>query len=130
LRDLLALLEPEGRNLTWSIQDLEAVGDPEKLKTDLLEIEENAKHSPQGLIMKWEELVELAEALKDVWNPWIVGCRDSKLIPKVIYSTEKVDQCEIVIEVFDSSYLRVYARDDEIIRRIAGKFQDVSVTSI
>lgn len=66
LKDLLALSEPEGRNLIWSIQDLEAVGDPEKLKADLIEIEEKATQSPHGLIMKWEDLVDLAGALKDV----------------------------------------------------------------
>ena len=130
LKDLLAFFDHDGPSLIWSIQDLEAVGDPEKLKIDVVEIEEQAKESPQGFILRWQELVELAQALTDVWNAWLVACREGDPIPKAVYSSAKVDQYEAVIEACDSSFWRVYARDNSIIRRIAGKFNDVSVTPI
>ena len=128
LKDLLACFAHEGPNLIWSIQDLEAVGDPEKLKIDVLEIEKQAKESSQGCVLRWEELVELANALTDVWNAWIVACSYGAPIPKAIYKSEKVDQCEAVIEAVDSSCWRVYARNQAIIQRIATKFHDVRVT--
>lgn len=130
LKDLLAFFEHEGPNLIWSIQDLEAVGDPDKLKIDILEIEEQAKESPQGFILTWQELVELAQAVTDIWNAWIVACREGDPIPKAIYSSEKIDQYEVVIEAFDSAFWRVYARDHTIIHRIAGEFHHVSVTML
>ena len=130
LKELLACFEHEGPNLIWSIQDLEAVGDPDKLKIDVLEIEKLAKESPQGLVLRWQELVELAQTLTDVWNAWIVACSYGAPIPKAIYKSEKVDQFEAVIEAFDSSFWRVFARDHSIIHRIASKFHDVRVTQI
>ena len=130
LKDLLAFFDHEGPTLIWSIQDLEAVGDPDKLKIDVLEIEKLAKESPQGFVLRWQELVELAQTLTDVWNAWIVACSYGAPIPKAIYKSEKVDQFEAVIEAFDSSFWRVFARDHSIIHRIASKFHDVRVTQI
>lgn len=130
LKDLLAFFDHEGPNLIWSIQDLEAVGDPEKLKVDVLEIEKLAKESPQGFLLRWQGLLQLAQALTDVWNAWIVACRDGEPIPKAIYSSAKIDQYEAVIEAGDSSFWRIYARDHSIIHRIASKFNDVRVTQI
>jgi hypothetical protein len=130
LQDLLAFFNESGQSLIWSIQNLEAVGDPEKLKTDLLEIEEQAKKSPHGLILEWEDLLGLAQSLTDVWEVLIIACRNRELIPNLKHGIDRLDSCEIAIELFDSSYWRVCARDDAVIQRIADHCDDVTVSSL
>lgn len=130
LCDLLTFLQDKVENLVWSILDLEAIGDPEKLKTDLLEIERQAQESPHGLILRWEDLVALAEALVDVWNILIAAVPEPLSIPRLEYGTEEFGHCEIAIECFDSSFWRVYARDDATIHKLEGSFRDVRVTQL
>ena len=127
LRDFLQVVEPEGRDLIWSILDLEARSDPDKFKGDLLEVEQQVKQSPQGLIFSWDELVAFANALIEVLDAVIVGCKDKKLIPRLIPGDGVFAQCEIGIEAVDSSLWRVYTRDDELLQRVQTAFHDVAV---
>ena len=130
LRDLLSVLEEDGPNLVWSIFDLEAVGDPEKLKIDLLEIERQARELPHGLVLPWADILALAESLVDVWNILIAAARAELSIPRLEYGTVNFEPCEVAIEVFDSSFCRVYARNDAIIRRLEASYRDVRVTQL
>ena len=130
LRDFLRVVEPEGRHLIWSILDLEARSDPDKFKANLLEIEQQVSQSPQGLILSWEELVEFADALIEVLDTVIVGCKDKKLIPRLVPGDEIFSTCEIGIEAFDSSLWRVYARDDKLLQKVQAAFQNVAVVPL
>ena len=130
LYHLLTLIGNKAANLVWSILDLEAVADPEKFKTDLLELERVARESPNGLTLRWDELVVLAQALKDVWNILLAAAKIAESIPRLEYLAEDVGPCEIVIECLDSDFWRVYARDDEIIRRLEQSFRDVTVKQL
>ena len=130
LHQLLEIVGKKGASLVWSILDIEAVGHEEKFQGDLPEMERQAAASPQGLIFKWEELVTLAESLSDVWNLLLVAAHSHESIPRLEYSATDFGHCEIVIECFDSTYWRVYARDDEIIRRLEQSFKDVTITPV
>jgi hypothetical protein len=130
LRNLLSLFKEDGPNLVWSILDLEAVGDAEKLKTDLLEIERQIEESPDGLIVEWEDLLVLAESLVDVWNILIAASHDVPSIPRLEYGTTNFERCEIAIEIFDSTWCRVYARNDAIVRRVKANYRNVRVTQL
>lgn len=130
LRDLLAFFEDRGPHLVWSILDLEAVGDPDKLKIELLELERKARESPHGFILKWEDLVALAESLVDVWGTLIAASDTADSIPRLTHGTEQFEPCEVALEAFDSSFWRVYARDDAIIRKLESSFHDVDVNFI
>lgn len=127
LRDVLRVVEPEGRDLTWSILDLEARSDPDKFKGNLLEIEQKVRESPQGLIFTWDELVTFAHALIEVVDAVIVACKDQKLIPSLKPGDEVFAQCEFGIEAVDSSVWRVYARDDQLLQKVQAAFNDVNL---
>ncbi|HET8670694.1 MAG TPA: hypothetical protein VFM05_08740 [Candidatus Saccharimonadales bacterium] len=130
LRDLLPLIEPVGRDLIWSILDLDAMGDPNKLKRNLLEIEEYGRQSPQGYILSWDDLVDLAESLIDIMDAVIVGCRNRSMIPKLEPSSDIYSSCEIVIEAIDSAIWRIHSKHDEFVERLKTSFHDVVESSI
>jgi hypothetical protein len=127
LIDLLDLLKREGHQLTWSILELEATGDPNRLPRDMLDLEQEVEQSPNGVIMSWEELVILATAFCEVLNAVIVGCKDATLIPHLQPNADLYTPCEIVLEAIDSTLWRVYARDDQIIQRLQTTFRNVVV---
>lgn len=130
LKDLLVHFEDAGPNLVWSIQDFEALGNPETLKTNLPELEREARESSRGFILKWEDLVTLAQSLVDVQEALIAACQDRDSIPRLEYNSERFEPCEIAIEVFDSSVWRVYARDDAMVQRVASSYQSVLVIQV
>jgi hypothetical protein len=109
---------------------LEARSDPDKFKGNLLEIEHQVRQSSQGLIFTWDELVAFANALIEVLDAVIVGCKDKKSIPRLIPGDGVFGPCEIGIEAFDSSLWRVYARDDEVLQKVQAAFHDVAVVPL
>jgi hypothetical protein len=127
LGDLLRIIEPRGRNLIWSILDLEARSDPAKFKGDLAAMEQQIKLSPNGLIIGWDDLLTLSDALIEVLDGVFVGCKDRDSIPRLIPGDEVFSQCEIGIEAVDSSMWRVYAREDAILDKISAAFREVTL---
>ena len=68
LIDLLNLIESnKQQQLIWSILDLEAVGDITIIwERGILDLEANIKYLPQGLILSWQMLVQLAQKFDQV----------------------------------------------------------------
>lgn len=126
LRDLLRIVEPHGRNLIWSILDLEARSDPAKFKGDLVAVEQEVKLSPKGLIISWADLLVFSAGLVEVLDGLFVGCTDRNSIPGLIPGDDIFSQCEIGIEAFDSTMWRVYAREDALLHKVAEAFREVT----
>ncbi len=130
LLNFLRVVEPEGKNLIWSILDLEARTSPDRFKGNLLELEQQVRQSLQGLIFSWDELVAFANSLVEILNAVIVGCKDENRIPTLIPGDGVFAQCEIGIEAVDSSLWRVYAREDVLLKKVQASFNDVSLISL
>jgi hypothetical protein len=76
---------------------------------NILDLEQEIQRSPKGLLVSWNELVQLARAFFQVFNAVIVGCRDVTAIPELHPEGDLYQSSEIVLEVIDSSLWRVYA---------------------
>jgi hypothetical protein len=125
LAEILAVLEPEGPNLNWSILDLEGTGDPSRLGTNMLDLEQRVANAPNGLILEWKDLKQLAGALDQIIEGTIVGCRNPEVLTQIHLQSDLPSTCDIVIEAIDSSLWKVYSRDDRILQRLKSAFRDV-----
>ena len=77
LIDLLNLIAQDQQQLVWSILDLEAIGDLSPIwERGILDLEENIRNLPQGLILSWQMLILLVEKFDQVINIIIVGCQE------------------------------------------------------
>jgi hypothetical protein len=123
LADVLACIAPEGRALTWTILDLEAVGELSGGR-NMLDLEDRIAASPPGLVVSWEWLVALAQELEQVISGLIVGVKDPSVTSQI---SREVDFCavsEFVLEAIDSSLWSVYAPDDRVLKRLRARFRD------
>jgi hypothetical protein len=120
LIDLLNLIESnKQQQLIWSILDLEAIGDISTIwERGILDLEVNIKYLPQGLILSWQMLVQLAQKFDQVINTVIVGCQKVSKIPSLEPNVNLDEPCEIVLELIDSSVWRIYTKDELLTLRI------------
>jgi|688.fasta_scaffold84212_4 hypothetical protein len=119
LIDLLNLIAQDKQQLVWSILDLEAIGDISTIwERGILDLEANIKFLPQGLILSWQMLVQLAQKFDQVINTVIVGCQKVSKIPSLEPNVNLDEPCEIVLELIDSSVWRIYTKDELLTLRI------------
>ena len=112
LIDLLNLIESNKEQLIWSILDLEAIGDISTIwERGILDLEANIKFLPQGLILSWQMLFQLAQKFDQVVNTIIVGCQEVSKIPSLEPNVDLDEPCEIVLELIDSSVWRIYTKE-------------------
>lgn len=127
LIDLLNLIESnKQQQLIWSILDLEAVGDITIIwERGILDLEANIKYLPQGLILSWQMLVQLAQKFDQVINTVIVGCQEVSKVPVLKPDIDIDAPCEIVLELIDSSVWRIYSKDERLLQHLQHEFSNV-----
>lgn len=124
LPDILAALEPEGQNLRWSILDLEARGDLSRLGTTMQNLEQQIENAPNGLILEWKDLKQLAGEFDQIINGTLAGCRNPEVLNQINIE-DLQSACDIVIQAIDSSLWSVYSRDDGILQKLRSAFREV-----
>jgi len=77
----------------------------------ILDLEANIKFLPQGLILSWQMLFQLAQKFDQVINTVIVGCQEVSKIPSLEPNIDLDEPCEIILELIDSSVWRIYTKD-------------------
>jgi hypothetical protein len=126
LIDLLSLVAPDKHQLVWSILDLEAIGDVSTIwERGILDLEENIRDLPQGLILSWQMLVLLASKFDQVINAVIVGCQEATQIPTLSANNDLYIPCAIALELIDSSVWRIYAKDERLLQHFHQEFSGV-----
>jgi hypothetical protein len=126
LIDLLNLIAQDKQQLVWSILDLEAIGDISTIwERGILDLEENIKELPQGLILSWQMLVLLVRKFDQVINTVIVGCQEVSKIPVLKPDIDLDTPCEIVLELIDSSVWRIYSKDERLLQHLQHEFSNV-----
>ena len=120
--DLAVLLKQfDGSALHWSILELEATGDLGENK-HLADVVNQVRTSKCGLQVSWKELVDLASHLHQVIWGFVIGSQDPEALERYASEAEVSKNCDIVIDVFDTTYCDVYARDQGLLDRISAGF--------
>lgn len=124
LKDILPLIEEQRSRLVWSILELWAVGD---LGDDrnMVEFEDQIRTEPKGKTFSWAELVDLATRFDQVIDGVFVGCKSRDEIPEARTGPELFGASEIVIEVNDSDFVSIFAKDSKVVDQVSARFKYV-----
>lgn len=118
----------EGKDLFWSILYLYSRGDLGEGKS-IPEFEDAIEQSEKGILFTWLDLKELAGKFHEVWDLVLIGCQNQSNIRRYKSDEEMFANCEVVIEMVDSSYWLVHSHDENLIKKISGSFQEVEFLS-
>ncbi len=127
LGDILPLLESEGRQLNWAIQDLYAVGQLARLGRTMRDFGDEVCNSSHGVVLNWDELEEFSRSVFQILNARIVGFRRGAEPPARLPRGEEKD-CELVIEAIDPSLWRLSAQSEDVVDRCKSFFNDWEVS--
>lgn len=120
LVDILELVESPD-SFQWNITYLEAMGRLDNEKT-VPEFENEINNSEDGLVMTWVDLKRLATKFWQIINITICASSSKNDLKRYDSTNDMACACDIVIEMIDSSYWEVYAKDATVIKAIQQKF--------
>jgi hypothetical protein len=120
LLDLLRLVAPEGPTLAWAVLDLWALlreAAPLPDGRSYGEFEAAVLASPTGVPVRWDDLLALAEAFRQVIDGVFVACQAGAPIPSLDagLTPQFYAACELVLEAHDGTLWVVYARDPAVL---------------
>ncbi|WP_281630328.1 hypothetical protein [Vibrio sp. St2] len=104
-------------DFVWSIIEFSGIGvAPDDLSMD--DFEELIHGKSCGLIISWDNLKSLSEDFYQTFDCLIVGAKDIKNIQDFIEDESRINSCEVLLSVFDSTEWEVWARDSKLIERM------------
>lgn len=127
LLDILDMI-PNGESFHWAILWSDITprkGDGEFI----MNLEQQVNKAENGLSIDWEELKSLTKKIHQEIDLAVIGCSNKENLHRFKNDREMYEQCDIVIEMFDTSYWRVFSKDDDLIERLGKKFKDVEFLS-
>ena len=123
LPDILSEI-PNGNDFFWSILYLYASGNLGEGKS-MLEFTKQVNISEKGLAILWNDLKSLGDKFYEVIDLILIACKDKSLLHRYEEDQEMYETCDIVINMFDSSFWEVFSKDDQLITKLASKFKDI-----
>lgn len=121
LSDILVEIS-NGNSFHWSILLLDAMGDLGKDKP-IPEFQKQIKNSERGYFIDWIELNILSQKFYQIIDMILIGCKDKNLLKRYKTEQEMYETCDFVIDMFDSSYWKVFSKDEKFIESLKKKFK-------
>jgi hypothetical protein len=117
LSQVLRIIEPCGRQLTWSIHDLEAMGDiTSRWPEGVVELERKIADAPQGLPFTWDDVVEVARLTEQIINCDIRGLgSDGSLVMRIRFVDSSLCQ-------FQASHVASFGQFFKVYKDVSGPF--------
>ena len=123
LLDILDII-PNGNLFYWSILYLRAIGHLDEGKS-MPFFEEQINKSEKGLYISWEELKSLAKMFYQEIDLILIGNKNQQSLCRYQSETEMCENCDIVIQMIDSSYWEVFSKDKDVIEKLASNFKQI-----
>lgn len=123
---ILEEISSSGEKLHWSIFYLYAIGDLGAGKS-IMDLENEISDSDRGFFLSWNELKSLSAKFDQVFDVVIIGAKNKKDIKKYDNDEKLYLNFDVVLDLFDGAYWRVYSEDKSIIKKMANKFSDVQL---
>ena len=122
IKRILKIIEPIGKDMNWYILlDLEInnyTGD----KFNVREFEQTVLDSEHGILLQWDEIMDLSDhVLQFIWLN-LAGCRNKSNIPNKGPYKEQFEKCDVAIVIFDSSFWVVFSKNENIISNLSYQF--------
>jgi hypothetical protein len=119
LHEVLALTDPPGSRLFWTLRYIEAKGDVRSVwPAGLKDLETSPSSRKFGLELPWEQLLGIASLLREVVDIRLDGW---VRLPR---PGDGPEQCHLRVEILDSTLSRVWARDRAVLARFEQRFKD------
>lgn len=99
----------DGNDCKWSILWLEAIGNPGS--KSMLDLEKEIRSSEKGLLIEWQDLFELSKSFDQVIEIILIGDKDISNLKRYDSEDEMYLKCEYTIELVDSSYWIMHAKN-------------------
>lgn len=115
---------PDGNSLYWSVLYLYATGSLGENQS-IPALEEQIRKSEKGLCISWDELNNLSKKFWDLIDITIIGCQDKSLLKRYDDDQKMRETCNVVIEMIDSGYWEVFAKDEKLIKKLCQKYKDI-----
>ncbi len=112
-----------GNEYLWSILWLRGVSF--EGKKSAIEVEEEIDSSENGLIETWDELLEMSLNFSQIIEIIIIGDKNNSVLKKYSKNIEMYNNCEVVIELVDSSYWLFYSKNKELMELVKRNFVGV-----
>jgi hypothetical protein len=121
LGSVVRILEPMQRDLAFRVFEFDGVmKDSTRMPFEFAT--KTASGDPDGLELSWDGLVNLAEDIFDVWDLLLVGYGKEGQPPGRRTFEELASANEVVLEVFDSSSVRVAVKSAVLAQRVKAVF--------
>lgn len=114
----------DGHAFYWLILFLEGPIKPDSDKF-VIDFMCNIDNAIDGLYVNWGELNLLSKSLYQIIDSIIIGSKNKNLLNRYENHQDMYETCDIVINMFDSSYWEVFSNNEDLINRLAIKFNDV-----
>ena len=108
LIDVIHKLPSEASKLTWSVLAVHGIGNT-PLGT-IRSFERMVAQSPNGIILPWDQLVEFAREVEDLFDVLLVGFAGP--VPLIVDLDVLTSVCSIALQLFDSSFWQCFFRDN------------------
>ncbi len=117
LKDILLSIKMHVRDISWSVQYIDAVGDITSiLGFPMKALEDKCKSSRNGVILPFETLIDLSAACDDIIDVLLVGCKKESDIPKANAEDGWESHCDIIISREDSTIWELFSTIEEIMQ--------------
>ena len=115
-----------GGSFYWSILYLDAMGDLGEGKSIPI-FQQQIEDSDKGVFVTWEYINLLAVQLYELMDLTLIGSKNQSLLHRYPNEKKMYASCDIVIEMIDSSYWKVFSKDAAFIHKLAAKFKETEL---
>jgi hypothetical protein len=113
-----------GDSLNWSILSLDSEGDLGEDKS-IPVFQQQIQDSEKGFFINWEDLNVLSKKFYQIIDMVLIGCKDKNFLHRYKNDQEMYQNCDVVIDMFDSNYWKVFSKDEDLINRLSAKFKNI-----
>ncbi len=89
------------------------------------EEEKQIDKSENGLPISWERLKAFSKTISQEIDLTVIASKNTKLLYTYYDDIKMYESCDIVIEMIDSGYWEIFSKDEELINRLAKKFNKI-----
>ncbi|HEX3721670.1 MAG TPA: hypothetical protein VHV31_02710 [Nitrolancea sp.] len=127
LRDILSVIEQEGRRFIWVLRGLWVVGKITAIGATIRDLMDESENSNFGVRKSWDQLVTFADHVFQAIDGTFEAYRDAAEIPSSLVSFDErraamYASAQIVIEALDSTLWSVFAQDEVLLGRVRARF--------
>lgn len=125
LQDILKEIS-DGELLNWAVLYLEATGHLDDGRS-IRAFEEQIINSENGFFINWNELNKVSKKINQIIDITLLGCKNKNDLRRYENSQAMYENCDIVIEMIDSSYWEIFSKNEQLIAKLASKFINVNL---